>query len=55
VAQYSAAQTNQTIADPLAFWNDGPAKEAIRNFVRVTTDPSSRAFVSPENRIAIFD
>ena len=27
---------------PLASWNDGPAKQVILDFVRVTTDPSSR-------------
>jgi hypothetical protein len=40
---------------PLASWNDGPAKQAILDFVRVTTDPSSKDFVRPEERIAEFD
>lgn len=40
---------------PLASWNDGPAKAAILNFVRTSTDPSSRDFVRPEDRIATFD
>jgi len=40
---------------PLASWNDGPAKQAILDFVRVTTDPSSKDFVPPEERIAEFD
>jgi hypothetical protein len=39
----------------LASWNDGPAKAAILNFVRVTTNPSSQNFVPPEDRIATFD
>jgi phosphoglycolate phosphatase-like HAD superfamily hydrolase len=45
----------QTPATPLASWNDGPAKQAILDFVRVTTDQSSKDFVPPEERIATFD
>jgi phosphoglycolate phosphatase-like HAD superfamily hydrolase len=41
--------------DPLASWNDGPAKQSILNFVRVTTDQSNAKFVPPEQRIAAFD
>src|SRR5271154_7410752 len=40
---------------PLDSWNDGPAKQAILDFVRVTTDPASPTFVRPEERIATFD
>ncbi len=40
---------------PLSSWNDGAAKQAILNFVRVTTDPASAKFVAPEQRIATFD
>src|ERR1700757_4499426 len=39
----------------LASWNDGAAKTAILNFVRATTDRSSKDFVPPEDRIAAFD
>jgi phosphoglycolate phosphatase-like HAD superfamily hydrolase len=53
-AQIAVAQT-QTPADPLASWNDGPAKQAILDFVRATTDQSSKDFVKPEDRIATFD
>ncbi|HME27101.1 MAG TPA: HAD family hydrolase [Acetobacteraceae bacterium] len=42
-------------AAPLASWNDGPAKRAILDFVRTTTDPASRTFVPPEERIVTFD
>jgi phosphoglycolate phosphatase-like HAD superfamily hydrolase len=42
-------------ADPLAAWSDGPAKQAIVAFVRVTTDPASPRFVPPQERIATFD
>jgi phosphoserine phosphatase len=41
--------------DPLPSWNDGPAKQAIMNFVRATTDPSYLGNVPPEERIATFD
>jgi phosphoserine phosphatase len=40
---------------PLPSWNDGPAKQAILDFIRVTTDPSSKDFVPLEERIATFD
>ena len=33
--------------DPLPSWNDGAAKQAILNFVRVTTDSSSGQFRPP--------
>ena len=42
-------------ADPLPSWNDGAAKKAIVEFVRVTTDKASPKFVPPEQRIATFD
>jgi phosphoglycolate phosphatase-like HAD superfamily hydrolase len=42
-------------ASPLPSWNDGPAKQAILNFVRATTDQSSPQFVPPAERIATFD
>ena len=41
--------------DPLPSWNDGPAKQAIVDFVQATTDQSSPTFVPPEARIATFD
>ena len=42
-------------ADPLPSWNDGPAKQAIVEFVSATTDKSSPKYVEPEDRIATFD
>ena len=42
-------------SDPLPTWNDGVAKQAIKDFVRITTDPSNPQFVPPEERIATFD
>src|SRR5262249_33688858 len=44
-----------TQASALAAWNDGPAKQAIIDFVRTTTDQASPKFVPPEDRIATFD
>jgi len=41
--------------DPLPSWNDGPAKQAIVEFVKATTDQANPKFVAPEARIAAFD
>jgi phosphoglycolate phosphatase-like HAD superfamily hydrolase len=41
--------------DQLPSWNDGPARRAIVDFVKATTDTSSPSFVAPEGRIATFD
>jgi len=41
--------------DPLPSWNDGPAKQAILEFVKETTIQGSPQFVPPEARIATFD
>src|SRR5215470_8457353 len=49
------AQTQTTQGDPLGSWNEGPAKKAILEFVRATTDQASSKFVPPEQRIATFD
>ena len=45
----------QAPSAPLASWKDGPAKQAILDFVRVTTDRAGAQFVPPEDRIATFD
>ena len=42
-------------ADPLPSWNDGPAKQAILEFVAAVTDKSSKDYVEPAERIATFD
>jgi phosphoglycolate phosphatase-like HAD superfamily hydrolase len=52
-AVYPARALAQT--DPLPSWNDGPAKQAIVEFVQKTTDKSSPTFVPQEERIATFD
>lgn len=43
------------ITDPLPSWNEGPAKQAIIQFVQDTTTPGSPDCVKLENRIAVFD
>ncbi len=50
-----AAEAQTAAADPLPSWNDGPAKQAILDFIRETTDASSKDFVPPEERVATFD
>jgi phosphoglycolate phosphatase-like HAD superfamily hydrolase len=47
--------TNAQAADPLASWNDGPAKKSITEFVAKVTKEGSPDFVPPEERIATFD
>jgi len=42
-------------ADALPSWNDGPARQAIVQFVQATTTQGSPQFVPPEARIATFD
>ena len=54
-AGLSAAGSADAQANPLPSWNDGPAKQAILDFVKETTDQSSPSFVKPEERIATFD
>jgi phosphoglycolate phosphatase-like HAD superfamily hydrolase len=39
----------------LPSWNEGAAKQAILDFVHLTTDRSSPSYVAPEERIAVFD
>lgn len=41
--------------DPLPSWNAGPAKQAIVDFVRKTTDAASPQFVPPAERVSVFD
>src|SRR5271157_4023833 len=52
---FGAPVAQAQAATPLASWNDGPAKQAILDFVRATTERASPSFVAPEERIATFD
>ncbi len=49
------ASGQEAKVDPLPSWNDGPAKKAILELVRVTTEKASSKYVPPEERIATFD
>jgi phosphoglycolate phosphatase-like HAD superfamily hydrolase len=51
----SASAQTVTSDGLLPSWNDGRAKQAILDFVRSTTDPSSPNHVRAEDRIAVFD
>jgi len=48
-------QSGLAADDPLASWNEGPAKQAIMAFVKETTTQGSPKFVPPAERIATFD
>jgi hypothetical protein len=41
--------------DPLPSWDEGVARQAIVEFVAAVTDPSSPDYVSPAQRVAVFD
>ena len=45
----------QAQTDPLPSWADRPAKQAILDLVKATTDRANPNFVPPEARIATFD
>jgi hypothetical protein len=51
----SAPAQTAALGGSLPSWNDGPAKQAIIDFVRATSDRSSASYVVPEDRIAVFD
>jgi hypothetical protein len=42
-------------ADPLPSWNETGAKAAIIAFVEEVTDPASDRYVTPADRVAVFD
>jgi len=50
-----AALPSLAHADALPSWNDGANKTRIVRFVEDVTDPASRNFVPPAERIAVFD
>ena len=52
---FIAANCVTRAQNPLPSWNDGPAKKAIVEFVRATTEKGSAGFVPVEERIATFD
>ena len=54
-AKHRAGAQPAASPGPLPSWNDGAAKQAVLEFIRATTDPSSKDFVAPDDRIATFD
>jgi len=54
-ALFGTSSAEAQPAAPLASWNDGPAKQAILDFIRSTTEASSKTFVPVDERIATFD
>jgi phosphoglycolate phosphatase-like HAD superfamily hydrolase len=42
-------------ADPLPSWNEGPSKKQIIEFVQAVTAEGSKDYVTPAERIAVFD
>jgi phosphoglycolate phosphatase-like HAD superfamily hydrolase len=51
----SVVQAQGMQAASLASWNEGPAKQAIMDFVRATTDQTSSKYVPTDDRVATFD
>lgn len=43
------------MSEPLSFWNQTPARQAILDFVAAVATPGSPEFVPPAERIATFD
>jgi phosphoglycolate phosphatase-like HAD superfamily hydrolase len=55
LAPATALAQTATSGGLLPSWNDGPAKQAIFDFVRATIARSSPSYFFPEDRIAVFD
>ena len=49
------SESISAMGDPLPSWNEGPAKKAILDFVKATTEKSSANYLEPKDRIATFD
>ena len=41
--------------DPLPSWNEGQTKQALVQFIKDTTTPESKDYITPADRIAVFD
>lgn len=55
VAAWLALLAPAAADDVLASWNDGPAKQAVLDFVKASTTEGSPTYVAPADRIAAFD
>jgi phosphoserine phosphatase len=51
----STASVAEALPEPLASWNDGPAKAALVDFVKRSTTEGSPDLVPIDQRIAVFD
>jgi len=51
----ATAADAQAPAGVLPSWNDGPAKQAILDFVHATIDQASPSYVPADDRVATFD
>lgn len=52
---FGCATVNLSAKDPLKSWIQGEVKNRIICFVKEVTNPSSRSYVLPKDRIAVFD
>ncbi len=50
-----ALAVNTYAQDPLPSWNNGTTKMSIMIFVEQVTNPRSKSYAKPEERIAVFD
>lgn len=50
-----ASSQSMETRNPLPSWNEGPSRQAILEFVREVTREGSEYYVSPSERIAVFD
>ncbi len=50
-----AENRNATTVDPLPSWNQGNVKARILNFVKNVTNSENTNYITPEDRIAVFD
>ena len=55
VVALAVAASTVHAQDPLPSWNDGAAKKSITEFVQRVTKEGGAEFVSPSERIAVFD
>ena len=55
LAIFAGSRAIARAQDPLPSWNDGKAKQSIREFVAKVTKQGSPDFVPPVQRIATFD
>ncbi|MGE3797204.1 MAG: HAD family hydrolase [Thermomicrobiales bacterium] len=53
-APVASVSANQAL-DSLPSWNEGPAKQALLDFLESVADPAATFYVPPEDRIATFD